>query len=149
TLGRREGPAEGSPSHRFFPGQQTSLGSRPRPACPAGEAVQRLGLGQRALLDPGRLARPVKEFGGWRGWLEGRGRAQVFLPGLAGELLHRPRKAAGVEGSGGGATLLAAELLHRPHKAAGVGSSAGFATEVFFSDRHCPTRRAGETPTSL
>jgi len=55
--------------------------------------------------DPCRLARQVKKF--------------CWLRVPAGELLHLPHKAAGVEESAA-APHLAAELLHLPDKPAGV-----------------------------
>ena len=63
---------------------QTEPEIRPRPACPAGEAVLQLTESVPSfprLLDPGRLVRPVKEFGGY-------GRVR---------LLHLPGQPAGVD----------------------------------------------------
>src|SRR5689334_13972117 len=48
-------------------GWQRELESRPRPARPAGEGVRGLDWTRAPVLrslDPGRLVRPVKEFGG-------------------------------------------------------------------------------------
>jgi hypothetical protein len=64
-------------------------------------------------LDPGRLARQVKEFGVAN---NSKGTRASSKPR---ELLHLPGKPAGIE-ERHALPNLAVELLHQPHKAAGV-----------------------------
>jgi len=53
-------------------------------------------------------------------------------PGLACDLLHRPGKPAGVEGSSAAPRPLAGDLLHRPGKPAGVGFPHRCCYSLFF-----------------